>query len=139
MGRLRPPERKRRVGQQVLLDSTVVIAALSDTDSHFVRAQEIFSRTTRSQCAVSAVSVGEILIRPAAAGEESVALLLSKLEKLIDRIIPFERDHAQLAASIKAKQKTTYVDAMIIATAILGNRTLVSFDRRMMGIYERVK
>jgi predicted nucleic acid-binding protein len=64
---------------------------------------------------------------------------MAKLEKLIDRIIPFEKEHARLAASIRAKQKTTYIDSMIIATAILGNRNLISFDRKMMGIYERIK
>lgn len=139
MGWLQSSERKRRVGQQILLDSTVVIAALSDTDSHYVNAQEIFSETSRTQIAVSAVSVGEILIRPSAAGEESVELFLSRLDKLIHRIIPFEKDHARLAALIRAKQKTTFVDSMIISTAILENRTLISFDRKMMGIYERVK
>lgn len=139
MGWLRSPERKRRVGQQILLDSTVVIAALSDTDSHYLNAQEIFSQTSRMQIAVSAVSVGEILIRPSAAGEESVELFLSRLDKLIYRIIPLEKDHARLAALIRAKQKTTFVDSMIIATAILENRTLITFDRKMMGIYERVK
>lgn len=127
------------MGQQILLDSTVIIAALSDTDLHFLKAREIFSKTTRAQCAVSSVSLGEILIRPAAAGEESVENFMAKLEKLIDRIIPFEKEHAGLAASIRAKQKTTYVDSMIIATAILGNRNLISFDRKMMGIYERIK
>lgn len=127
------------MGQQILLDSTVLIAALSDTDSHHVSAQEVFSRTSRLQIAVSAVSVGEVLIRPAAAGEESVELFLSKLDKLTNRIIPFEKDHARLAALIRSKQKTTFVDSMIIATAILENRALISFDRKMIGIYERSK
>jgi PIN domain nuclease of toxin-antitoxin system len=31
------------------------------------------------------------------------------------------------------------VDSMIIATAILENRMLISFDRKIMGIYERIK
>ncbi|MFM9099457.1 MAG: type II toxin-antitoxin system VapC family toxin, partial [Actinomycetota bacterium] len=98
-----------------------------------------FSQTSRMQIAVSAVSVGEILIRPSAAGEESVELFLSRLDKLIYRIIPFEKDHARLAALIRSKQKATFVDSMIIATAILENRMLISFDRKMMGIYERIK
>jgi len=104
-----------------------------------VNAQEVFSRTAQSQIAVSAVSVGEILIRPSAAGEDSVEVFLSKLDKLINRIIPFEKDHARLAALIRSKQKTTFVDSMIIATAIIENRALISFDRKMIGIYERSK
>ena len=31
------------------------------------------------------------------------------------------------------------VDAMILATSVLENKTLISFDRRMIGIYERIK
>jgi hypothetical protein len=31
------------------------------------------------------------------------------------------------------------VDSMIMATSIIDSRLLVSFDRKMMGIYERVK
>ena len=127
------------MGQQVLLDSTVVIAALSGSDSHHKNAQEILSSTARSQFAISAVSVGEVLIRPSVVGKESVELFLSGLNRLVSQVIPFQQEHALLSASIRGKHKITFVDSMIIATAIIGDRKLISFDRKMMGIYERVK
>jgi len=127
------------VGQQILLDSTVVIAALSASDVHFRKAQELFATTTRSQCAISTISVGEILIRPSVAGEESVNQFLQGLERLVSEVIPLQQNHAQLAAQIRAKHKISFVDAMIIATSILDNRLLISFDRKMTGIYERIK
>lgn len=127
------------MGQQILLDSTVVIAALSGSDSHHKNAQEILSSTARSQFAISAVSVGEILIRPSVVGKESVELFLSGLNRLVSQVIPFQQEHALLSASIRGKHKITFVDSMIIATAIIGDRKLISFDRKMMGIYERVK
>ena len=127
------------MGQQILLDSTVVIAALSGSDSHHKNAQEILSSTARSQFAISAVSVGEVLIRPSVVGKESVELFLSGLNRLVSQVIPFQQEHALLSASIRGKHKITFVDSMIIATAIIGDRKLVSFDRKMMGIYERVK
>ena len=127
------------MGQQILLDSTVVIAALSGSDSHHKNAQEILSSTARSQFAISAVSVGEVLIRPSVVGKESVELLLSGLNRLVSQVIPFQQEHALLSASIRGKHKITFVDSMIIATAIIGDRKLISFDRKMMGIYERVK
>ena len=139
MGWIRHTERKRRVGQKILLDSTVVIAALSGSDSHHRRAKEFFASTTRSLCAISAVSVGEVLIRPATAGEESVALFLKGLDRLVSQVISFQKEHAELSASIRAKHKITYVDSMIMATALIDNRTLISFDRKMSGIYERIR
>ena len=139
MGWIRSEERKRRVGQQILLDSTVIIAALSASDTHHKKAQELFATTTRSQCAISTISIGEVLIRPSVAGEESVNLFLKCLNNLVTKVIPFQQDHAQLAAVIRAKHKISFVDSMIMATSIIDNRLLVSFDRKMMGIYERVK
>jgi predicted nucleic acid-binding protein len=127
------------VGQQILLDSTVVIAAMSDSDAHHRKAQELFATATRSQFSISTVSIGEILIRPSVAGEESVDKFLRGLERLVSEIIPFHQNHAQLAAHIRAKQKISFVDAMIIATSVLENKTLISFDRKMTGIYERIK
>jgi predicted nucleic acid-binding protein len=116
-----------------------VIAALSASDVHFRKAQELFATTTRSQCAISTISVGEILIRPSVAGEESVNKFLKGLERLVSEVIPLQQNHAQLAAQIRAKHKISFVDAMIIATSILDNRLLISFDRKMTGIYERIK
>ena len=127
------------MGQQILLDSTVVIAALSGSDSHHKNAQEILSSTARSQFAISAVSVGEVLIRPSVVGKESVELFLSGLNRLVSQVIPFQQEHALLSASIRGKHKITFVDSMIIATALIGDRKLISFDRKMMGIYERIK
>jgi len=127
------------VGQQVLLDSTILIAALSRSDSHHTRAIDFFGKTSKTQCAISTISVGEILIRPSSVGQESVSLFMKGMKQLVTEIIPFDLNHAQLSAEIRAKHKTTFADAMIIATAILSNRELITFDRKMMGIYERVK
>jgi predicted nucleic acid-binding protein len=127
------------VGQQVLLDSTVVIAALSKSDSLHSEALDFFGKINRSQSAISTISVGEILIRPSAAGEESVTLFLKGLHQLVNQVIPFQLEHAKLSAEIRAKHKITFADALIIATAIISERKLISFDRKMMGFYERIK
>jgi predicted nucleic acid-binding protein len=127
------------VGQQVLLDSTVVIAALSKSDSLHSEALDLFGKINRSQSAISTISVSEILIRPSAAGEESVTLFLKGLHQLVNQVIPFQLEHAKLSAEIRAKHKITFADALIIATAIISERKLISFDRKMMGFYERIK
>ena len=127
------------MGQQILLDSTVVIAALSKSDSLHTSALDLFGKITKSQSAISTISVSEILIRPSSVGQESVNLFLSGLNQLVNQIIPFQLDHALLAADLRAKNKIALADAMIIATALKSGRKLISFDRKMMGFYERIK
>ena len=127
------------MGQQVLLDSTVVIAALSKSDSLHTSALDLFGKITKSQSAISTISVSEILIRPSSVGQESVNLFLSGLNQLVNQIIPFQLDHALLAADLRAKNKIALADAMIIATALISGRKLISFDRKIMGFYERIK
>ena len=127
------------MGQQVLLDSTVVIAALSKSDSLHSDAIDLFGKITPSQSAISTISVGEILIRPSAAGQESVAQFMKVLNRIVDQIIPLEFEHAKFSAEIRARYKTTFADALIIATAIISGRKLISFDRKMLGFYERIK
>ena len=127
------------MGQQVLLDSTVVIAALSKSDSLHTSALDLFGKITKSQSAISTISVSEILIRPSSVGQESVNLFLSGLNQLVNQIIPFQLDHAPLAAELRAKNKIALADAMIVATALTSGRELISFDRKMMGFYERIK
>ena len=126
------------MGQQVLLDSTVVIAALSKSDSLHTSALDLFGKITKSQSAISTISVSEILIRPSSVGQESINLFLSGLNQLVSQIIPFQLDHALLAADLRAKNKIALADAMIVATALISGRKLISFDRKIMGFYERI-
>ena len=56
------------MGQQILLDSTVLIAALRENDAHFEEAREIFMRGSRMNFAISAITLTEALIRPHSLG-----------------------------------------------------------------------
>ena len=127
------------MGQQVLLDSTFVIAALSKSDSLHTSALDLFGKINQSQSAISTISVSEILIRPSSVGPESVDLFLRGLNQLVSQVIPLQLDHAQLAAELRARHKIALADAMIVATALTSGRELISFDRKMMGFYERIK
>ena len=57
----------------------------------------------------------------------------------MSQVIPLQLDHAQLAAELRARHKIALADAMIVATALTSGRELISFDRKMMGFYERIK
>ena len=63
----------------------------------------------------------------------------SKIRDLIGTIYSFEGETASLAAKIRSANKTRISDSIIIATAVLTGSKLVSFDRKMMGTYERIK
>ena len=127
------------MGQQILLDSTVIIAALRDTDSHFDDAKEIFMSSSKSSLAISAITLTESLIRPYSLGEIQATRAESKIRSLIGTIHPLDGETAVLSARIRSEHKTNLSDAMIIATAIKTESKLVSFDRKMMGLYERIK
>ena len=127
------------MGQQILLDSTVIIAALRETDVHHEDAKEIFMSSGKSSLAISAITLTESLIRPHALGAIHATRAESKIRNLIGTILPFDSDAAVLSAKIRATHKTKISDAIIIATAITTLSSLVSFDRKMMGIYERIK
>ncbi len=58
---------------------------------------------------------------------------------LIGTIYSFDSEIATLSAKLRATYKTRISDAIIIATAITTGSTLVSFDRKMMALYERIK
>lgn len=127
------------MGQQILLDTTVVIAALRDTDKHFTQARELFSTSGRMQLAISSITLTEALIRPHSLGLIQANRVESKIHELIGTVHSYDERVASLAAKIRATQKARISDSMIIATAIVYNNKLVTFDRKMMGIYERIK
>lgn len=127
------------MGQQVLLDSTVIIAALRETDSHHEDAKEIFMSRGKSSLAISAITLTESLIRPHALGAIHATRAESKIRELIGTIFPFDSDAAVLSAKIRSVHKTNISDAIIIATAVTTGSSLASFDRKMVGIYERIK
>jgi predicted nucleic acid-binding protein len=127
------------VGSQILLDSTVLIAGLSESDKRFKEAREIFTENSRATLAISSISVTETLVRPFALGPIQGERVASAIHALVGSVISFEKEHAILASKIRATMKARTFDSMIIATALISNLQLVTFDRKMMGVYERSK
>ena len=127
------------MGQQVLLDTTVLIAGLSERDIHHREAREIFMENGQSRLTISSVTLTEALIRPFTLGKVQGERAEITIRALIRKIIPFTDEHAALAAKIRSTHKAKIPDSMIIATAVLEGIRLITFDRKMMGLYERIK
>lgn len=127
------------MGEQKLLDSAVLIAALRDTDSHYEEAREIFMSGSKSHFAISALTLSEVLIRPNSLGSIHATRTEQMIRNLVGTIHPIDSEIASASAKIRASHKTKLPDAIIIATAIVSGNSLVTFDRKMMGIYERIK
>lgn len=88
---------------------------------------------------ISAITLTEALIRPHAVGDIHAAQATKRINDLIGKIIPIDSEIAALTAKIRASQKARISDSIIIATAIVSGCKLITFDRKMMGVYERVK
>ncbi len=112
-------------GASVLIDTSVVLAYLTGTESTSALAVELFDRclaTGRNAGAVSAVTVMELLVRPIRAGPSAVATVEGFLRHFADlRILPVDYANAREAARIRAIAGFSAPDALIVAGLVTGH------------------
>lgn len=113
----------------VALDAGVVIGALNAHDP-WHDAAAAYVRTLRRQHAlISAVAYAECLIKPNAEG--SAFRVEAVLQRLVT-VVATDVATASLAARIRAEDKLTLPDAIVVATAITaGADTLATTDHRV--------
>lgn len=128
----------------VVVDSGVIIALVDADDAHHFwsvqQMQEIV--TARHAIVISALTVAEVLVRPAQAGAADV--VRADLMSLRPRVIDVDEHLAARAAHVRATQTGLRLpDAIIVATALFAEcEYLVTTDQRMahaaQGISVRV-
>jgi predicted nucleic acid-binding protein len=123
------------VGQKNHADTSWLIALFDNEDEHHKKALREFEELT-SAPSVSALTYAELLV-----GFENSDLPTSpeELRKSIPQIITLDADIAILAAKIRASNKIALADAIIIATALIEKAALLTFDKSMKVVYERIK
>ena len=102
-----------------VLDTNILIYHLNGS----TRATEFLRNRAASDCYLSAITVGELL-----SFDQLDAMALQAIEQLISQFgtLPVDASVARLAAEIRRVVKVSLPDALIAATAIRMNFTLVT-------------
>ena len=117
----------------MLVDTSVVLAYLAGGEPASSDAEELFDglvATGRNPALLSAVTVGEILVRPFRAGPAAVAIAEGFLRHFADmQIVSVDFEVAREAARIRASTNLAMPDALIVASArIAGADVVVTGD-----------
>lgn len=127
----------------IVLDSSVLIAALDDTDAHHPEAVAAVTRHVElgDELIVSSVAYAETMVRPLLAG----AGPSKRADQFFDayagmRVEPVTREIARAAAAMRARRQGPRMpDALIIATGeLLGANAILTADRRWSKFSKRL-
>jgi predicted nucleic acid-binding protein len=113
----------------MLIDTSVVLAYLGGDKPTSELATQLFDAfvaTGRNPASLSMVTVGEILVRPFRSGPAAVARAEGFLRHFGDmRLIGVDYDVAREGARIRAATMLRTPDALILASAAIGNVDLL--------------
>ncbi len=117
----------------IALDASVLIGLLDPSDAHHRAAVELLEPRADRPVIVSAVAYSESLVAPTAKGEAwRVDAMLADAGA---RIVAVDAVIARRAAVLRAAHSGLRLpDAMTLATAILGDAELLTFDQRLARI-----
>jgi len=119
---------------RIVLDSSVVIALLMDTDQHHGAA---FDATLKQhQYVISAITLSEALISPFRTSRKAGERVRHVIESSMHQIIDIDMDIAILAAQIRADKNLKMPDALISATATNTKARLWTCDRALAKAHE---
>ena len=113
---------------RIALDSDSLIAIFKESDKHH---KTIVKRLLQSeeQIVLSSIALSESLVHSYRVdqGEEMKALITDWADEIID----VDQEIAIYAAQLRATNNLKLGDALISATAILHNCTLITFDEKL--------
>ena len=127
------------MGTVTVLDASVVIGLLDDTDVHHSRAVEAVDELGGADFRLPASAYAEVLTRPARAGVlDQVRRDLQDFGLRVDALQP---DAAEAAAKLRARHRSLRLpDALILGHAeAIGADAVLTTDRRWQAISPRVR
>jgi predicted nucleic acid-binding protein len=127
------------VARLIVLDASVVIAALASSDAHHAAARAALASASEDDLVLAATTRAESLIGPSRAGAKAVAVARDFLDGC--ETIPVGTGIADDAAALKARQAgLSLPDAITLAVAERVDADVVwTFDRRWRGVHARVE
>jgi predicted nucleic acid-binding protein len=126
-------------GDSILLDTSVLLAHLSQSDAGTSFATDLIEgcvASGRNPAAISTVTVSELLVHPHRHGRQAVDVILAFLWSIPDLLVrSVDFLVAGEAARIRASRQVAVPDAMILATGVLvGADTLATNDRALAAV-----
>ncbi|MFM1797513.1 MAG: hypothetical protein RL733_1294 [Actinomycetota bacterium] len=126
------------MGQKSHADTSWLIALLNPEDAHHTRALKELDELN-SAPSVSAFALAELLVNFELNEAVDIESTLTTLKSSLSSIVNLDSDIAIKSAQIRSNNKITLGDAIIIATALSEKSKLLTFDKNMRSVYERIK
>ena len=113
----------------IVLDASVLIAHLEVTDAHHQRATEVLFATAGEALGASPVTLAEVLVGPARAGQLDRAA--AAIEDLQVEAVPLGADAPARLAALRAETGLRLPDCCVLYAAQTANAALATFDDRL--------
>ena len=115
-------------------DSSWLIALLDSEDHHHSDAVAQFERLGIAP-AISALALCELLSSFEIRRREK----LRRLSEAFEPVIPVDAEIAARGAEIRVEHRLSLGDAIIVASALIHDTELLTFDKKMQSVFERLK
>ena len=113
----------------IVLDASVLIAHLEVTDAHHQRATEVLFATAGEALGASPVTLAEVLVGPARAGQLDRAA--AAIEDLQVEAVPLGADAPARLAALRAETGLRLPNCCVLYAAQTANAALATFDDRL--------
>ncbi len=126
------------MGQKTHADTSWLVALFDSEDSHHNKALKQLEELT-SAPSISAFALAELLVDFENSDLVNVQATLSQIQRIFSKVIDLDVKIAAQAPHIRSQNKITIGDSIIVASALLDDSDLLTFDKNMRTVYERVK
>ncbi len=119
-------------------DTSWLIALLNPLDiSHKLAVRQL--EELNAPASISTFVLAELMVSFEKSDIGSIPVTLREIEKSFSPIVELSKEIAISAAKIRSSSKITLGDAIVIASALDQDSELLTFDKNMKAVYERIK
>ena len=126
------------MGEKTHADTSWLVALFDSEDPHHNRALKEFDEL-KSPPSVSAIALAELLVNFEKSDLVDVQATLSQIQRIFTRVIDLDVKIATLAAEIRSQNRITLGESVIVASAKHENAALLTFDKSMKAVHERIR
>lgn len=119
-------------------DTSWLIALLNPLDIYHKLAMRQLEELN-APASISTFVLAELMVSFEKSDIGSISVTLREIEKSFSPIVELSKEIAISAAQIRSSSKITLGDAIVIASALDQNSELLTFDKNMKAVYERIK